>query len=815
MSTLRNVFRRLSAEPGFTAIAALTLSIGIGANLAVFTVVNTILLRPLPVPDSERLVILGHVAPGLPQLNSLPMSPALYFLYGTDSRTLDGVSLVRDQQVNFTGPDNPQRVDAARVTASFFDVVRTPPQLGRTFQVEDERPDAPAVVLLTDGLWQDRFGRDPDVVGRIVEIDGRGTEIIGVMPSDFGFPDSDTRLWLAIRLNPADAPLGQFGSMGVARIADGRTLDQVQAELAGMAVNLVELLPDQSAASVLVNAGFAPDVREAREVFVGDIRATLWMLLGAVGFLLLIACANVANLFLARAEARHRELAIRVALGESRARIVAATLGESAALGIAGGVTAAPLAWLGVRLLVRFGPRDLPRLDEMSLDFAVLGFGLALSILAGLLFGVLPAWRAALIPASASLGAGARGASPTRDRHLARRGLVVAQIALALTLLIGSGLAARSFQRLADVDPGFEPSNLASLRLSLPEQRYESGESRLNFHQQLLAHLSALPGATRVAAVSDLPFGGSLNGSGHSLESHPLASNEVPPVFMMKNISPGYFKTMGIELVEGREFDRLDGERDAPVAIVSRGLARTHWPNHSALGKGIRQGGPPDEVEDWFRIVGVVDDVHQQSLHDPPPEIAYYPVANRFGDTLRVPPAMSFVVRTDNTGMVAAPAQAAVRALDPGLPVSAIDTLDALVRRASAQRAFVMILLLVASAFALLLGAIGLYGVISYVVEQRAREIAIRMAVGAQLRDIRRLVLVETGWMTVFGVALGVGAASALTRRLQALLFETSPLDPVVFGGVAVTLGLVSLLANWLPARRATRVEPAMALRAE
>jgi hypothetical protein len=283
MSTLRIVVRRLLAEPGFTAIAALTLSIGIGANLAVFTVVNTILLRPLPVPDSERLVILGHVAPGLPQLNSLPMSPALYFLYSNDSRTLDGVSLVRDQQVNFTGPDNPQRVDAARVTASFFDVVRTPPQLGRTFQGEDERSDAPAVVLLTDGLWQDRFGRDPDVVGRIVEIDGRSTEIIGVMPSDFGFPDSDTRLWLAIRLNPAEAPLGQFGSMGVVRIADGRTLDQVQAELAGMAANLVELFPDQSAAPVLVNAGFAPHVREAREVFVGDIRTTLWMLLGAVG----------------------------------------------------------------------------------------------------------------------------------------------------------------------------------------------------------------------------------------------------------------------------------------------------------------------------------------------------------------------------------------------------------------------------------------------------------------------------------------------------------------------------------------------------
>lgn len=815
MSTLRNVFRRLSAEPLFTAVAALTLAIGIGGNLAVFTVVNTILLRPLPVPDSERLVILGHVAPGLPQLDNLPMSPALYFLYADDSRTLDGVSLVRDQQVNFTGPDNPQRVDAARVTASFFDVVRTPPQLGRTFQVEDERPDAPAVVLLTDGLWQDRFGRAPDVVGRLLEIDGTSTEVIGVMPPGFGFPDSDTRLWLAIRHDRSEAPLGQFGSMGVARIADGQTLDQVQAELAGMAVNLVELFPDQSAAPVLVNAGFAPNIRQAREVFVGDIRTTLWMLLGAMVFLLLIACANVANLFLARAEARHRELAIRVALGESRARMVGATLTESAALGVIGGAIAAPLAWLAVRLLVRYGPQDLPRLEEMTLDGTVIAFGLAVSVVAGLLFGLIPAWRAALIPPSASLSDGARGASSTRDRHLARRGLVVVQIALALTLLIGSGLAARSFQRLSEVNPGFDPSDLISVRLSLPERQYESGESRLNFHRQLLTDLSGLPGATGVAAVSDLPFGGSLSGSGHSLESHPLADGEVPPVFMMKNVSPGYFDTMGIELVEGRAFDSLDGERDAPVVIVSRGLARTHWPNESAIGKGIRQGGPPGEGEDWFRIVGVVDDVHQQSLHDPPPDTAYYPLANRFGDTLRVPAAMSFVVRANNTATIAAPAQAAVRALDPGLPVSAIDTLDALVRRASAQRAFVMTLLLVASAFALLLGAIGLYGVISYVIEQRAREIAIRIAVGAQLLDIRKLVLVEAGWMTVLGLALGIGTATALTRRLQNLLFETSPLDPLVFGCVALVLGLVSLLASWIPARRAARVEPAMALRAE
>ncbi|MDA1092057.1 MAG: FtsX-like permease family protein [Acidobacteria bacterium] len=490
-------------------------------------------------------------------------------------------------------------------------------------------------------------------------------------------------------------------------------------------------------------------------------------------------------------------------------------MSESVSLGMVGGLIAAPVAWVAVRLLVRFGPQDLPRLGETSIDATVIAFGLALSVGAGLLFGLLPAWRAAGIPASASLGAGARRASGTRGRHLARRGLVVAQIALALTLLVGSGLAARSFQRLAAVDPGFDPSDLVSLRLSLPERQYESRESRLHFHEQVLAQLSALPGAESVAAVSALPLGGSLGGGGHVLEDQSLPDGEIPPIFMMKNVSPGYFDTMGIQLIEGRAFDSLDGVRDAPVVIVSHGLARAHWPNDSALGKGIHPGRRPENAEDWFRIVGVVDDVHEQSLHDPPPETAYYPVAYRLGEALLAPLAMSYVVRTPNTAAFAAPARAAVRALDPGLPVSDIETLDTLVRRARAQRAFVMTLLLVASAFAVALGAVGLYGVISYVVAQRRREIAIRMAVGAQLADIRRQILSEAGWLALAGTAIGLGAAIVLTRRLQALLFETSPLDPGVFAAVAALLATTCLIASWLPARCAAQVDPATALRGE
>ena len=804
--------RRVLSDPSFAVVSVITLAIGLGANMAIFTVVNAVLLRPLPVPDSDRLVTLNHAAPGLTQFPELPMSNALYFLYASESRTLDGVAMFQGRQLSFTGTEDPQRIEAAIVTASFFDVIRTPPRLGRSFTIDDERPDAPPVVILTDDLWRSRFGSDPNIVGRLVEIEGASTEIVGVLPPLLLFPE---QLYRPVQLDPAQVQLGAFGMRGLARIGDGRSLGQVQAELAAMASNLVELLPDQDAAVVLANAGFTPRIRPAREMIVGDIEATLWILLGAVGFLLLIACANVANLFLARAEARHRELAIRIALGESRAHVIGTTIGESVMLALVGGLVAAPLAFAAVRLLVRFGPLELPRVREIGLDSDVLLFGLALSLVAGLLFGVLPALKASAIPASASLNEGARGASATRERHLTRRVLVVAQIALALTLLVGSGLAARSFQRLASVDAGFDPTGVLSFRLSLPERRYESDESRLLFHRRLLERLTALPGATAVAAVSDLPLGGSLSGTGASLEGQPLADGDFPPIFMTKSVSSGYFDAMGIDLVEGREFERLDADRASLVVIVSQGLARAHWPNESALGKGIRPGGPPGEGEDWFRVVGVVQDVHQQSLHDPPPELAYYPLATPASEgEIDVSLGMSYIVRAEGANL-AGSARAAVRALDPSLPISDADSMETLVARARAQRAFVMVLLLIASGFAVLVGAIGLYGVVSYVVARRSREIAIRMAIGARLADIRRLVLVEAGWMALTGTALGLGAAVALTRRLQSLLFETSPLDPTVLAGVSTLLAGICLLASWLPARRAARVEPVTALRAE
>ena len=814
-SQLRLFFRRVLASPGFTLLSLLTLAIGVGANVAIFAIVNAVLLRPLPIPDSERLVILRHAAPGLAQLAELPMSDALHFLYADESRTLESVAAYRDEQVSFTGPENPQRVEASSVTASFFEVLRTPPRLGRSFTPEEDRPGAAPVIVLSDGLWRSRFGAEPGVVGRVVDLDGESVEVVGVMPPGFSFSQQEIDLWRPLRLDRENVQLGAFGINGVARIADGSTLGQVRAELEAMLSNLVEIFPDEGAAPIMANAGFRPLIDRAREVVVGDVEATLWILLGAVGFLLLIACANVANLFLVRSEARHGEVAIRAALGESRGRLAGSVLFESLGFGVAGGLLALPLAELAVRLLVRFGPRELPRLDEISIDTSVLLFGLAVSVVAGLLFGLLPALRAGAVTAAGHMTAGARGATVGRERQLARRGLVVVQVALALTLLVGSGLAVRSFQRLAAVDPGFDPVDVLAFGLALPARDYESPAARLAFHRQIVDSLRALPGAVDASAASTVPLGGAVSGSGHSIEGRPLADDEVPPVFMVKRVAPGYFDALRIGLVEGRVFDRLDGEREAPVVIVSRSLARTHWPGESALGKGMRVGGPPDEDgEEWSRVVGVVDDVHEINLHEDPPEMAYYPLPGvTRGES--VPAAMRYVVRGPNAAALSGAVREAVRGLDPTLPIAEIETLETLVGRARGTRAFVMTLLAVSAGLALLLGSVGLYGVVSYMVVQRRREIAIRMAVGAQVTDVRRLVLTEAGALAVLGAGLGIAAAVALTRRLQALLFETSPLDPLVFVAVSTLLVGVCLLASWLPARRASRVDPLTALRAE
>ena len=649
---LRRCLRSLARTPVFTIAAAMTVAGGVGSSVAIFTVVNAVLLRPLPFPDSDELVRLGHVAPGPGLLNDLPISDALYFLYAEESRTLDGVAGFRDEQASFSGPDNPQRVQAASVTASFFDVLQMAPRLGRVFTVEDDRPGAALVIVLSDGLWRSRFGADPGIVGRIVEVDGERVEVVGVMQPSFAFARPPPEIWRPIRLDRERARLGYFGLNGVARIAEGSTLEQVQAELGAMLSNLPEIFPDQPAARVLVNE-FRPRIRRARAWVVGDIETTLWILMGAVAVLLLIACANVANLFLTRSAARHTEVAIRAALGETRVRLARSVILESLVVGVTGGLVALPLAMLAVRLLVRMGPRNLPRLDEIGIDAYVLLFGLAMSVVAGLLAGCLPALRAAAVATTYPIAPGGRSAVGGRRRSLVRRSLVVVQIMLALTLLIGSGLTVRSYQRLVSIDPGFDPVDVLTFGLALPPRDYDSPGARLAFYRQVIDRLHALPRAVDAAAASYIPLGGVVNQGSFSIEGELFAEGDIGPVFQTKAVSPGYFDALRIGLVEGRVFDGLDEERDAPVVIVSRSVARAYWPGESALGKGIRLGNPPEgDGQDWSRIVGVVDDVREIALNEAPPQMAYYPVS---GSSLadEVPWQLHYVVRAPNAAALA------------------------------------------------------------------------------------------------------------------------------------------------------------------
>ena len=749
-SQLRLLWRRAAATPGLTLLSLLTLAVAVGATVAIFTVVNAVLLRPLPFPESERLVLLRHAAPQLGPLNNLPMSDALHFLYAEQSRTLDGVVGFSDVAVSFTDPDNPQRVVGGErhrlvLRCAADAAAPRPPVHGRGGPAGRRTGGRARRRVVEEPVRRGFRRRGPGRGGRSRERRDRGGDAAGLRVSAAG-----DRTLATDGPRPGERTAGLLrverrGAHGGRRVA-GAGAGRASAPLLS---NLEELLPDQPAAPIMARE-YRPLIVPVREWTVGDVEATLWILLGAVGFLLLIACANVANLFLVRAEARHGEVAIRSALGASRARLVASVLLESLALGVAGGLAALLLALGAVRLLVRFGPRELPRLEEVSIDTGVLLFGLAVSLAAGLLFGLLPAWRASAVAASGPMSAGARGATSGRDRQLVRRGLVVVQIALALTLLVGSGLAVRSFQRLAAVDPGFDPVDVLTFALALPARDYGTPDSRLDFYRQMVDRLRALPGAVDAAASSTLPLDGVLNSGSHRIEGRPLAEGEVSPMFAVRVVSPGYFDAMRIQLVAGRVFDRLDEERGAPVVIVSRSL----WP-------------------------------------------------------------MRYVVRAPNAAARAGPVREALRRLDPALPVFGVETFETRVGRARGTRAFVMVLLVVAAGLALLLGAVGLYGVVSYTVAQRRCEIAIRMVVGARAGDVRRLVLAEAGGLALVGAMPGVGAALALTGQLRAILFETSPLDPAVFLGVSVSLVSVCLLASWVPARRATRVEPVVALRVE
>jgi predicted permease len=811
---MRQVLRNLARRPGFTFVTVLTLALGIGANSVIFGVVDSVLLQPLPFPEAGDLVRVHHSAPGLDIVADIGLSDATYF-YLRSAEVLQDLALYEQAEVNLSGGESPERVVVAHVSHGFFSVLGISPLAGRTFREEEERPGAAPVVIIGEGLWRQRFAGNPTAVGESVVIDGVAHEVVAIAPAGLAFPDRNTQLWLPRRLDPASTNIGHLGIDAIGRKRPELSAAETGARLAALLQNLEELFPIEQGSGVLARAGFTTHAVPLRDTVLGDLAQRLWVLMGSVAFVLAIACANVANLFLVRAEEREREMALRTALGASRRHIVAGFLQESVALGVLAGGLGLLLAWLGLEGLVRFGPQSLPRIEEIGTGGRVFGFTVLLSLAAGLVLGMIPALRYGSAWLASALREGGRAVTMGRQGQRTRSLLVVSQVALALVLLVGSGLMVRSFRSLSRVDPGFEAGGVLTFRLSLPPAEYPGEDAPAAFVQRAIDELAGLPGVLSAGAVTGLPLSGRMDGSGVSIEDHPEGPDELPRVHFDQLAAPGYFETLRIPLVEGRTFEPADHQQRRGNVVVNEAFARRYWPGGSALGKRLqpREGDP--DAANWYTIVGVMGSVHYMRLEEEPRELIYYPMVSLPGDRDHFEArTMSFVLRTDREpGALAAAVRQRIVALDPDLPIAELEAADRLLARARSRTAFTMTLLLAGAAGALLIGAVGIYGVISCLVSRRIPEIGIRMALGASAGAVVWAVLQRSLAATVLGILIGVGGAIALTRVMGALLFGVSPLDPLTFGAVILVLAAVTAAAAYVPARRATKVSPLQALR--
>jgi len=817
-SQFRYVARKLVHSPMFTTVALLTLALAIGANTAVFSVVNGVLLEPLPFEDPERLVGLWHAAPGL-GFDVVNQSPALHFTYSEEGQAFEDVGMWNNSSSSVTGLDEPEEVASMWVTERTLPLLGVQPQLGRLFRADDHEPDAPRTVILTHGYWQSRFGADAGVLGETIRINGNPHAIIGVLPAGLQFLDFDPQFYLPLQFDRSELFLGNFSYQGLARLRDGVSIEQANADVERMIPIATEKFPAGVSLQMLREAGFAAQVRPLKEDAVGGIDNTLWILLGTVGLVLVIACANVANLFLVRAEERQVEVAVRAALGASRAQVARGLLLESVTLGVLGGVIGLALAWGALRILLAMAPDGLPRIDEIAIDSTVLGFTLAISVISGVLFGLLPVLRVGR-EFIASLQEGGRGGGAGRRTNRVRKVLVVAQVALALVLAIGSGLMFRSFQAMRSVDPGFvDPQDVFTARVTIPSAEIEDPEQVALTHELLARRLGEIGGTVAVGAASSVTMDGWDSNDPVEVEGFPIPEGQLPPIRRFKWVTPGYFATMGNPLLAGRDFGWSDIRERAPVVVVTENLAREYWEDPAAaLGKRLRLPAISGlEQGPWREIVGVVGNERDDGADQDPPAIVYWPfsIAEYWDEEVFTQRSLVYALRTTR---IADPSfgdevRDAVWGVNPNLPLASVRTLAEIQRRSMARTAFTLVMLGIAAATALLLGAVGIYGVSSYVVSQRTREIGIRMALGARDRDVRAMVLREGMLLAVAGVPVGIGAAVGLTRLMSALLFGVSAADPLTYAIVAAGLTAVAMLATWLPARRATRVDPIEALR--
>ena len=816
---VRRTARSLARSPLFTIISVVTLGVAIGANTAIFSVVNGVLLRPLPYPESDRLVVVGHTAPiaGFPEV---PQATGTYVLYRDEATTLDGLTMFWDGSVNLTGTGEPEQLAAAGITGTFFDVLRTPPLLGRGFTEEELLPDGEPVAILAHGLWQRRYGGAEDVLGQTITIDGESRRIVGVTPAGFDHPyDSDIEIWLPMIIDPEDLTTGSYSFPGIGRLKEGVTVEAAYADIRRLTLQLPERYPgDLITHEMMEQSGWDARVVTLISDVTGDVNRALWILLGTVGVVLLIACANVANLFLVRAEGRHKEIAIRSALGAERGALARGFLRESSLLALAGGVLGLFLAFGGIKALIALGPETIPRLEAIRIDAGVLLFTLGVSVAAGVLFGLAPLLRHTRPDIAGALKEGFRGTTSGRGGVRARTVLVFGQVALAFLLMVGSGLLVKSFWHLKNVDPGFVSENLLTLRLSLPDSPYENQKMVVGFYQELVDRVGEIPGVQMASAVSKLPLRSQgENHNGLLIEDRPVEPGAMPHVVLTIVAGASYFETMGIQLLEGRLIERSDITAATGAVVVNRAFAEHYWPGESAIGKQVWQGIQEDMEENenfaWRPVVGVVEDVRSLGLDVEIRPIIYYAMAGP-GDNYQN--SMSLVVRTTAAPSSLAPAvREAVWSIDPNIPITNIETMRTVLRDATSRAGFTMLMLGIAAAVALLLGAVGLYGVISYGVTQRRQELGVRMALGAPAGRVRSMVVRQGAIVAGVGLAVGFAAALGLTRLMEALLFEVSPTDPPTFGFVVALLFLVSVVASWIPARRAAAVDPAIALRAE
>lgn len=835
LQSVRQAVRRLLRARAFSAAAVLTITLGIGATTAVFSVVNAVLLRPLPYPRADRLVDLSHTIT-ISGVSRVDQSDATFLYYARENRVFAGIGAYRVTGVNVGRPSGTsaggdtraERVNAGLVSASTFGVLGATPLEGRTFREAEDRPDGPRVVILGQRLWERNFGADRSILGRQLEIDGVARDVVGIMPARFDLPATRTDVWLPIGIDPANTKTAAFDYRGVGRLRDGVTLQAAAADLQRLLPHVPEAFPGRLTVQSIEQIHMRAFVQPLRDVVVGNVERVLWVVLGAVAFVLLVACANVMNLFLVRAEGRQYELAVRRALGAGRGALVWDYAIEGAVLTLVGGVLALGLAAALVRVLRSLeGTIDIPRLSEIRVDGVVLAVTAAVTVLATLLVSALPALRAASTKGTAALNEMGRALTVGRGRHRARHALVVAQLALALVLLTGAGLMARSFAQLRSVPPGVDAAHAFVFRVALPRSVYGDSGAAARFVMRALDEIARVPGVQTAGVVSKLPLvSEARQDSALFVEDHPLAAGTMPNLHQFAFASPDYFRAMGIPVIEGRNFETLDPARAPREVMVSRRVAARYWPRDRAVGKRVRMM----PFGEWYTIVGVVGDVRGTALEQPPDEIVYLPLVVTVGvpvgtmaagpgsipQTLWTPRDLAFVARADrDVARLGRQVEDAVRAFDPAVPAYGARPMAEIVSQAAARTTLTLMLLGIASVVALALGSVGIYGVVSYVVSLRTREIAVRMALGARPVDVRRMVSLQAATVAAIGIAVGLAGAVALTRVLSALLFGVSPLDPLSMMGAAAVLALVAAIASWAPARRAAALDPAQALRGD